>query len=194
MNRIVFGMVALALTCVAATASAQEAVPSQPAVVVTNPHPFRVGFGMDIGVPSGLSVGVVVNPKIDWLSLEGSFTENVLSPGGRLSLKLDPIASVSRIPFGVIGDVQGGFFGRGSIPGHHDLPTIGYDYANFYGGLRFGRPGGFNWVLEAGPSYLAFNSNNFQSVVKNTSVLVGNPVVTGWISPTFVTGFSAVWP
>jgi hypothetical protein len=185
--------VSATLVCMSASALADEVV-TPPPVVVANPHPVRVGFGMDLGVPSGISVGVVVHPKVDWLSVEGSFTENVLSPGGRLSLKLDPLALLPRVPVGVFFDLQGGFFGRGTIPGHSDLPSIGYDYVNTYFGLRLGKAQNFHWLIEAGPSYLAFNSSNFQSVVKSSSVLVGNPSVTGWVTPTFVTGFEVVWP
>jgi hypothetical protein len=186
--------VTAALVCASASALADEVVVTPPPVVVANPHPWRIGFGMDLGVPSGVSLGVVVHPKVDWLSVEGSFTENVLSPGGRLSVKFDPLVLATNFPIGVIADLQGGFFGRGSLPGHSDLPSIGYDYVNLYGGFRFGRAQNFHWLIEAGPSYLSFNSNNFQSVVKSSSVLVGNPTVTGWVTPTFVTGFEVVWP
>ena len=177
--------IVVALLCVTGTALGDE----------PSPHPLRVGFGMDLGVPSGIALGVVVHPKIDWVSTELSLTHNVLAFGGRLSVKLDPIALKPNFPIALFADFQGGFAGNGSIPGHSDLPTLGYDYLNIYGGLRLGRPNGFHWNIEVGPTYMHVASGNFQSVVGNTSGLtVGNPTVNGWIVPTFTTGFEVVWP
>jgi len=49
-------------------------------------HPVRVGFGVDLGVPSGFAVGLIVHPRVDWVSLQASFTETYFAPGGRLSV------------------------------------------------------------------------------------------------------------
>lgn len=165
-----------------------EYVPEKPS------HPFRIGFGADIGVPSGFALGVVVHPTIDWVSLQASLTNNYVGWGGRLSAKLDPFAMRKRLAIGLFLDLQGGFAGQGSIPGHSDLPSFGYDYMNFYGGLRLGTPNGFHWNLEIGPTYMHVATSNFQSVVKNDNVVIGNPVVEGWVLPTFITGFEVVFP
>ena len=158
--------------------------------------PLRIGFGMDVGVPSGASIGVVVHPKLDWVNAEASFTY-VLAPGGRLSVKLDPLALLPNVPVGLVADVQAGFNANGTIPGHSDLPGVGWDYVNLYGGLRLGKPNKFSWVIEAGPSYMHITTSNFQSLlnkVGSTSNLkVGNPSVDGWLAPTFSTGFQVVW-
>lgn len=190
MHKIVFGAVALALVCATATASAEP--------LFGGNHPLRLGFGADVGVPSGASLGLVVHPKQDWISVSPSLTYNALSFGGRLALKLDPMALINKgnLPIGLFGDVQGGFFGQGTIPGHSDLPGIGYDYLNLYGGLRLGKPNGFHWNFELGPTYLHASTNNFQALLKNGTpgLTVGNPTVNGWVTPTFVTGFEVVWP
>lgn len=168
-----------------------------PNVRVPDSHPFRIGFGMDIGVPSGAAVGVVVNPKVDWVRLQASLTYNYLAFGGRASLQLDPMALLPKLPIGLFADVQGGFFPRANVPGHNDLPQVGYDYVNVYGGLRLGRPNGFHWNLEIGPSYMHVATNNFQSLVSKTGtsgLTLGNPTVNGWVVPTFETGFTVVWP
>lgn len=186
MRRIFFSTMTAALLCFSLNASAEE-----------SKHPLRVGFGMDLGVPSGAALGVVVHPKVDWASVQLSLTHNVLAFGGRASLKLDPLALKPNLPIGLFADVQGGFAAQGNIPGHSDLPSVGYDYLNLYGGLRLGKPNGFHWNFEVGPTYMHISTDNFQSALKSGNVpglSVGNPTVNGWLIPTFVTGFEVVWP
>jgi hypothetical protein len=163
---------------------------------VASADPLRVGFGADVGVPSGAAVGVVVNPGLDWARLQASLTYDYLSFGGRGSLQLDPFALLPNFPIGLFADVQGGFQPEASIPGHSDLPRVGFDYLNLYGGLRLGKANGFHWNFEAGPTYLHATTGNFQSVLNNTStsgLVLGNPTVNGWFTPTFETGFTVVW-
>lgn len=157
--------------------------------------PVRVGFSSDLGLPSGYAVGVVVHPGLDVFSVSGSLTYNALNFGGRLSLKFDPMALAPRLPFGIFLDAQGGFAAAGNVPGHSsDMPSLGYDYANLYGGFRFGRMNGFHWNIEVGPSYLVAQTGNFQSVIGNSGGLkVGNPSANLWITPTFETGFEVSW-
>ncbi len=160
--------------------------------------PLRVGFGMDVGAPSGGAVGVVVNPGLDWARLQDSLTYDYLSFGGRGSLQLDPFALLRNCPIGLFADVQGGFQPTASIPGHSDLPQVGFEYVNLYGGLRLGKPNGFHWNFEAGPTYMNIHTSNFQSVLNGTSgvgnLTLGNPTVNGWIFPTVETGFTVVFP
>lgn len=181
MKMLLASLPILAIVCASTTAHADD-------------HPFRAGFGMDLGVPSGAALGVVLHPKEDWLTGELSLTHNVLNFGGRLSLKLDPMALAENLPIGIFVDVQGGFAGAGNVPGHSDLPSLGYDYVNLYGGLRFGKPNGFHWNLEVGPSYMHVSTGNFSSVANTTGVTLGNPTANVWITPTFSTGFEVTWP
>jgi hypothetical protein len=164
-------------------------------ILVPSNHPVALGFGMSLGVPQGFGISFVVQPGVRWAEASVSFTDNVLSPGFAAGLKLDPVSAVSRFPLGFVADVEGGFAGNGNIPGHSaDLPSVSYSYANLYGGLRIGRPDGFRFFLEMGPTYLNANTSNFQSVVGNKStVIVGNPNVKGWVVPTASMGFSVVW-
>lgn len=190
MRKALFIGTVLSLICVSAVASADP--------VFGGDHPLRLGFGMDVGVPSGASLGLVVHPKVDWVSVQPSLTYNGLAFGGRLALKLDPMALINHanLPIGLFVEAQGGFFGQGTIPGHSDLPSLGYDYLNLYGGLRLGKPNGFHWNFEVGPTYLHATTGNFQSVVgsNGSGLTIGNPTVDGWVVPTFVTGFEVVWP
>lgn len=158
-------------------------------------HPLRLGFGADLGVPSGVAVGAVVHPKIDWASAQLSLTHNAINFGGRLSVKLDPLALRPNLPIGVFFDIQGGIAGHGNIPGTTGLPPVGYDYFNFYGGLRLGKPNGFHWNIEVGPTYMVAHTNNFQNYIGEVKNLtVSDPVVKAWLIPTFVTGFEVVFP
>lgn len=158
-------------------------------------NPFRYGFGMDAGIPSGVSVGFILHPKIDWASAQASITHNALAFGGRLSAKLDPIAYDPRIAAGLFLDLQLGFNGQGNIPGQSDLPSVGYTYFNTYAGVRLGKPNGFNWIIEAGSTYMNIGTSNFQSFASKHSkdLTVSNPTISGWVFPTFITGFSVVW-
>lgn len=174
----------IALLSISSVASADE-------------HPLRLGFGADVGVPSGVAIGMVVHPKIDWVSAQLSLTHNAINFGGRASVKLDPLALKPNIPIGLFFDLQGGIAGRGNVPGTTDFPTVGYDYVNFYGGLRLGKPNGFHWNFEVGPSYLVINTRNFQDTVNKSrlgTLTISDPTVSAWLIPTFVTGFEVVFP
>jgi hypothetical protein len=189
MRRMILFLTAAMALSVSATAAADPAFGGD--------HPLRLGFGLDAGLPSGIALGLVIHPKEDWATFNLALTDNALALGSRASLKLDPIALAPNCPIGLFADVQAGFAGQGSIPGHSDLPGLGYQYVNLYGGLRLGRPNGFHWNFELGPTYLSAHTNNFQSVLGSASVAglqVGNPTVTGWVVPTFVTGFEVSWP
>ena len=157
------------------------------------------GFGLDFGAPSGITAGFVVNPKLDWLAVEASFAY-IIAPGGRLSVQLDPFAAAwHNLPIGLFADLQGGFFARGQIPvDSSKLPSVGYDYINLYGGLRFGKMTGFHWFFEAGPSYMHVSTSDFAKVVGSSGSLpkglsVGNPSANAWVTPTGITGFRVVW-
>lgn len=172
-------LTALAIMAVSAGAAADD-------------HPFRLGIDADIGLPAGAGLQLTVHPKEDWARLGLAADYNYLGFGGRASLELDPLALLPKLPIGLYADVQGGFFPQAAVPGHSNLPQVGYDYLNLYGVLRFGTPGGFHWNFMAGPTYLHITTGNFQSVLNNSGasgLKVGNPTVDGWLTPTFSTGF-----
>ncbi len=158
---------------------------------------FHAGFGLDVGVPSGIAVGFVFTPWVDWARFDVSFNENVLAPGGRGSLQLDPLAVFHRLPIGVFADFQYGGFANGTVPGHSTtLPGFGYTYESILGGIRLGKPNGFHWNFEIGASHLNISTTNFQSVINNSSLTgltIGNPSASAWLTPAFETGFAIVW-
>lgn len=188
MKRYVSLFLALAFMCLAVSASADPLFGGE--------HPLRLGFVADLNLPAGAGLGIVAHPKEDWAAPSLSLTYNGLSFGGRLGVKIDPLALKPRIPIGVFIDEQIGFMAQGNVPGHSsDLPSVGYDYWNNYLGLRLGRPNNFYFFIEGGPSYVAAHTGNFQTVVPSTKGLtVSDPSVSGWLVPTFGLGFTAVWP
>lgn len=160
-------------------------------------HPWHVGGEFSLGFPSGASLGVVVNPKLDWVQLGAYLDYNYVAPfGGKLSLKLDPLALLPDVPIGIFGDLQAGIFPEGKIPGHSDVPGVGYSFESFLGGLRLGKATGFRWNFEFGESHLNVHTSNFQSVVSSNNasgtVIFGNPHASGWV-PGFSTGFELLF-
>jgi hypothetical protein len=171
-----------------------QVVPVAP-LTTYDAHKLHLGFGMDLGAPSGVAIGFVAHPRLDWMSLEAAFTY-LTAPGGRFSMKLDPFAVSPRLPIGLFGDVQLGFMAREDLPFRSQkLPSIGDDYANFLLGLRLGRVNGFHWFFEAGETALHANTDNFQRVVGSLSkgLVIGNPTANLY-APALSTGFAVVWP
>lgn len=166
----------------------------------TNPahadQSVHIGIGSDIGVPSGLAIGgVICDYDKCGLRTELALTYNTIAFGGRLSFKLDPLALNNNNLIGVLFDIQGGLTGQGHIPGHSDLPSVGYQYLNFYGGLRLGKAKNFHWNFEVGPTYFHAAANNFQSFTNKNgtnNVTVSDPGIKGWLVPTFITGFEVL--
>ena len=197
MKTTFFGVLTLALTCASGVAGAADDATNTAyhPDISSSYHQFRVGFQADVGLPSGLALGISIHPKIDWLVLTPSLTYNGLAFGARGSIKLDPMALLPRLPIGLFADFQAGFAGQGDIPGHSNLPSLGYDYVSTYLGLRLGRPNDLHLNIEAGPSWLHFSTSNFQQVVSagEPNLVVDNPVVNGRIFPTFVLGLEKVW-
>jgi hypothetical protein len=144
----------------------------------TPPSKIHLGGELGLGAPSGAHLGVVLEPKLDWLQLEAGLAYNYLAFGGQASLRLDPLALLPQVPVGVFGEVEGGFFPVEKVPGHTDLPGIGYDYASLMAGLRLGKATGFHWSLEGGESFLHFSTSDFQSIANKSGVsglFLGNP-------------------
>jgi hypothetical protein len=194
MKKFVVSMfAALALLAVSSVAMADDDQhPYRPVVTLPDPHPFRIGVGLDVGVPSGAALEVTLHPKADWVRVSAALTYNYLSFGPRASVQLDPLALLPKLPIALYADIQGGISPMANIPGHSDLPSVGYDYLNLYGVLRLGTARGFHWNIAVGPSYIHATTGNFQSVLNNngtSGLTVGNPEISGWLVPTFSTGF-----
>jgi hypothetical protein len=159
--------------------------------VPTPAAPAHRAFGltMDVGVPDGAAVGVVVRPKFDWVRLGASATHNGIAPGVRLGVTIDPVD----YPLAPTLTVEGGHYWEGKLPTLKDSPSIGYNYANFHVGLEVGSRASFRFFLRGGASWVDVTaaSQTQGSMTGGTVSGIGNPSYSGWLAPSGKLGFSA---
>jgi hypothetical protein len=176
----------------AAPASADKAPAAGP------PRHRTFGMTMDVGVPDGAALGLVVRPHFDWLRIAGAVTHNGIAPGVRVGVTLDPIA----FPIAPTLTFEAGHYWEGKLPMIQDSPTLGYNYANIHLGLEIGNRATFRFFLRGGVSYLDVNASNINmgsgssgTVAANGSNAmsgsgIGNPSFSGWVAPSGKLGFS----
>lgn len=157
---------------------AHAAAPSRPH------HTF--GMTMDVGLPDGAALGLVVRPKFDWLRLGAAVTHNGMGPGVRLGVTLDPV----QYSVGPTLTVEGGHCFAGTVPGIQGSPSIGYDYANFHLGLEFGNRASFRFFIRGGASWVNMSGAQAQNSVINNGSTIMNPSYTGWVAPSAKLGFA----
>jgi hypothetical protein len=147
-----------------------------------------LGVQADVGVPDGAALGLVIRPKVDWLRLEAAGTYNALALGGRLGLTLDPIS----FPVAPTLTFEGGFAGQGTVPGHANLPGVGYGYVNFHLGLELGNRDSWRFFVHGGPSFLHVTTSNFQNGVGlgASGVTLADPTADVWVVPAFKLGLA----
>jgi hypothetical protein len=151
------------------------------------PHHRTFGMFMDLGVPDGGALGLVVRPRFDWLRIGGAVTHNGMAPGMRLGVTIDPIA----FPIAPTFTIEGGHYWEGRLPVVSNSPSIGYNYANFHLGLEVGSRAAFRFFLRGGVSYLDVNTAHFQSAPSGSGSGIGDPSYSGWLAPSGKLGFSA---
>jgi hypothetical protein len=179
----------LLLMMATTAAKADESTPTTATSQVVIPERHRwVGMQFDVGAPDGVALGVVVRPYVNWARLNLSGTYNVLAPGIRGGITLDPI----KFPVAPTLTFEGGRSFNGDLPGKHNLPEVGYDYMNLHLGLEFGNRDHWRFFLQGGPSWLHVTTGNFQSVVgsSDASLVIGNPTANVAILPTAKLGFA----
>jgi hypothetical protein len=162
------------------------------------PRHRTFGMSMDVGVPDGAALGLVVRPHFDWLRIGGAVTHNGIAPGLRLGVTIDPVA----FPIAPTLTVEGGHYWQGTIPGVQDSPDVGYNYANFHLGLEIGNRSTFRFFLRGGASWIDVNTANFKGSTGTNGMVsangssttsgsgFGNPTFNGWLAPTGKLGFS----
>jgi hypothetical protein len=160
------------------------------------PRHRMFGVTMDVGVPDGAALGIVVRPRFDWLRIAGAVTHNGIAPGLRFGVTLDPID----FPVAPTLTVEGGHYWQGTLPTVSDSPTVGYNYANIHLGLEIGSRATFRFFLRGGVSYLDVNASNINMGSSGTVAAngagamsgsgIGNPSFSGWLAPSGKLGFS----
>jgi hypothetical protein len=164
------------------------------------PRHRTFGMSMDVGLPDGAAVGLVVRPRFDWLRIGGAVTHNGMAPGARVGVTLDPIA----FPIAPTLTVEGGHYWEGTLPVIKNGPAIGYNYANFHLGLETGNRSTFRFFLRGGVSWVDVSATHLPATggtggtgggaggmsVMSGSAL-GDPSYSGWLAPSGKLGFSA---
>jgi hypothetical protein len=148
------------------------------------PRHRTFGLSMDLGVPDGAALGLVVRPRFDWLRIGAAATHNGMAPGVRFGVTVDPIA----FPIAPTLTVDGGHYWEGAMPLLKGSPAIGYNYANFHLGLEVGNRATFRFFLRGGVSWLDVSTAHFQSASATSSM--GDPSFSGWLAPSGKLGFS----
>ncbi|MGA7121545.1 MAG: hypothetical protein WBY94_15680 [Polyangiaceae bacterium] len=143
------------------------------------------GMFMDLGVPDGVALGLVVRPAFDWLRIGGAVTHNGMAPGARFGVTLDPVAA----PVGPTLTVEGGHYWGGKLPMISDSPSIAYNYANFHLGLEVGNRATFRFFLRGGVSWLDLSTAQSQGPSSGSGI--ANPSYSGWLAPSGKLGFAA---
>jgi hypothetical protein len=171
MNKSIVLAAIAACMCVSGIASAQ---PSQPPVVQEQPRYKFIGMSFDVGVPSGVALGLEGRlPYMPWfkLGVAGTFT---LAPGVRGSLLLDPI----RFPVAPVANFDVGYQSPITVKN----VSGSFTYEDIQGGLAFGSRNGARFLLLAGMSHLSGDVSGFQNIVSTSNgVSFGNPTFNGWI-------------
>ncbi len=148
-------------------------------------HHRTFGMSMDVGVPDGAALGVVMRPRFDWLRLGAAVTHNGIAPGVRLGVTIDPIA----FPIAPTLTIEGGHSWAGTVPMLQGSPSIGYDYANFHLGIEVGNRASFRFFLRGGASWVDMSSAQVLNARVATTG-IGNPSYTGWLAPSAKLGFA----
>ena len=161
--------------------------------VADTPTPKKhkwVGIGVDLGVPDGGAIGIVVSPYYYWLKVSLSYTNNYFASGGRGGVTLDPIKFVIAPTF----TTEYGFSTKfnASDTFTSNLPSISYEYVNFQPGIELGSPNGFRFFLRAGVTSAWVRGYEYTEVTDNSTLTIYDPKAHVWIAPTFKLGFTAL--
>jgi hypothetical protein len=143
------------------------------------------GFGMDLGVPSGLAAALIVKPNVNWLRFDFAATYNVIAPGLRGGFTLDPINFLISPSL----TIDAGKTWSGNIPTRQ--AQIDMSYVNFHGGIELGSQKTVRFFIHAGPSYFVVHGNNLQTIFDSNqaNLKLSNTSVRGWFTPTANAGF-----
>jgi hypothetical protein len=174
-KRTVFGMCLVAMMAMGGSAMAGE----------PEGNKFRLGAGLDVGVPSGGSLGIVMSPWIPQLKLGVYGSYNGLAPGMKGSATIDPFNFP--VSLTLTGEVGG--FWAGQVPGVNGSPSVSYTYENLLLGLEFGKRTGFRFYFRGGLTHLDANVSNFQNTfTPPANVSVGNPHLSATAAPAVAIG------
>jgi hypothetical protein len=159
--------------------------PSKEAALPNKSEHKNFGLAVDVGVPDGLAIGFAAKPNVPWLRLELAATYNILAPGIRGGVTIDPINFFIAPTF----TLEAGHSFYGTIPSKS--AQVDLTYVNFHPGVEFGTQKSFRFFIHAGPTFINATGNNLESLFDNSqlNVKLNNTSVNGWITPTAKMGF-----
>lgn len=169
----------IAATLFSSTVSAEEK--KQP------PRFKTLGAQLDVAVPNGAGLSLVVRPAIRWAHLNFGGTYNGMAPGLFTGLTLDPFDWP--VTLTLTGEVGGSF--RGRVIGLSDAPEASYVYANIWPGIEFGSRDSWRFFIRGGVSYLAgtvYDTKRFVGSM-DSSITFTDPTFDGSVAPTAKVGF-----
>jgi hypothetical protein len=187
MNKLLVSVMSAAMLAVSGVAYADDSAypnnysPNEyhPDVNARAPEhvPFKLGLDWDIGIPSGMALGLETRlPHLPWfkLGLDATYT---LAPGIRGNLLIDPI----KFPVVPVLNLDVGRQFPFTVP-VNGRPGGDFDYVDFQAGLAFGSRDGARLLLLAGESYISGSSHNIQAVFGDSNGLtIANPTFKGFI-------------
>jgi hypothetical protein len=182
----------------AAVVSAPSPQPTALAVdkaVTSQPRTRYVGAQLDIGLPDGGAVGLVVRPFVKWARATVSYTFNGFSSGVRGGVTFDPI----KFPIAPTLTFEGGqaFEARidGSLLGFENDAFVRYSYANAHLGLELGNRDTFRFFIRAGASTIHARVRNVAPQVGEggTTVTFGEPRLQADLLGTAKLGFAMLF-
>ena len=147
---------------------------------IANADPVKVGGDFSLGVPSGLGVGVAIQPGVSWLRTGLSFQDNYISPGGKVSIVWSPIHTV------VFPELQldAGFFAREQLPfainGSKSL-NLAYNYGDLMLNLGVGNRDKAMFLVSGGASYIDASIGGIGALVHLSNAFFSNPDFRGFI-------------
>lgn len=139
----------------------------------------KIGIQTDIGIPDGISLGLTIKPNLSWLRINVAGTYNLMAPGIRTGLILDPIDYV----VSPVLSFEAGTFGKGTVPFLNKNHDISYGYINLHSGIEFGVKNKWKIFFHLGPSFISMKIYNF-SAGTNNQVLLKDPSISVIVNPT----------
>lgn len=152
--------------------------------IAANAQNKYVGMQFDTGIPDGMALGINIKPNVKWLHMNLSGTYNILSPGVRGGITLDPL----KFPIAPTFTLEGGHYFEGKIPSKEI--KISYNYFNLQPGLEFGNRDSFRVFFRGGVSWINMNISNLSSALEsNSDTIIGDASIKMKIVPTAKLGF-----
>ena len=177
--------------CMAMTfAGIAHADTSKPAdAVVEQPRHHWGGLDLSVGVPSGVHLGVVIRPYVNWLRVEVGAGHNLMAPGIFGNITLDPM------PWAVGLTLTGelGYYWSGPVPFVNNPPDVGYSYASVMPGLEFGPRNSVRFYLRGGWTWMHVDVSNIDTGSgggSKNNTTVGNPKADLMAAPAVSLGLS----